>query len=270
MRDDGPSLTARGVAVARLRLERPSTPTGDPAADERLAAMLADGFERARDGHGPRSYAGFGSWVAARTRFFDDMVLRAIATGVPQVVLLGAGYDGRALRFRTPGVTYFEVDHPATQSDKRERLARIAAPTDNIVFVAADFNEPGLGAALEASGHDRNLRSLFICEGVLRYLPETSYRELLRVAAAQAAPASEFAVSISTSSGRTEHPDYAQRERFLAEAGEPVLTLPERDVALAWLAEAGWSVQNTDEVSGEAPGSKRGRLLVRATRSAQN
>src|SRR5690348_4570143 len=102
MREDGPSLTARGVAVARLRLERPSTPTGDPAADERLAAMLADGFVRERAGHGPASYGGFGSWVAARTRFFDDAVLRAIAVGVPQIVILGAGYDGRALRFRAP------------------------------------------------------------------------------------------------------------------------------------------------------------------------
>jgi methyltransferase (TIGR00027 family) len=208
--------------------------------------------------------------VAARTRFFDDMVLRAIAIGVPQIVILGAGYDGRALRFRAPGITYFEVDHPATQRDKRERLARIAASTDNIVFVAADFNEPGLADALETGGHDHNVRSLFICEGVLRYLPETSYRELLRVAGTQAAPGSEFAVSISTSSGRTEHAEYAQRERFLAEAGEPVLTLPERDVALQWLGEAGWTVQNTDEVSGEAPGSKRGRLLVRASLSAQD
>jgi methyltransferase (TIGR00027 family) len=270
MRDDGPSLTARGVAVARLRLERPSTPTGDPAADERLAAMLADGFERARDGHGPRSYAGFGSWVAARTRFFDDAVLRAVAIGIPQIVILGAGYDGRALRFRAPGVTYFEVDHPATQRDKRDRLARIGASTDNIRFVPADFNEPGLSAAIEAGGHDRNLRSLFICEGVLRYLPETSFRGLLQSGAERAAFESELAVSVSTSSGATEHAEYAQRERILAEAGEPVLTLPERAVALQWLAEAGWTVQNTDEVSGDAPGSKRGRLLVRASRASQS
>ena len=92
-------------------------------------------------------------WVTARTRFVDDAVVRALGDGVAQIVLLGAGYDSRALRFRTPGVTFFEVDHPATQADKRERLAAVDASTDGIEFVAADFNEPGLAEALAAHGH---------------------------------------------------------------------------------------------------------------------
>ena len=61
--------------------------------------------------------------LAARTRFFDEQVLAALDRGIRQVVIAGAGYDDRALRFRSPGVRYFELDHPATQADKRRLLA---------------------------------------------------------------------------------------------------------------------------------------------------
>lgn len=265
MRPDGPSLTALGVAMARSVLERPATPTGDPEAEVRLAAALGAGAVDA----GSRPRGEFFDYIAVRTRFFDDAVLRAIADGVRQIVILGAGYDARALRFRTPVVTFYEVDYPATQADKQERLAAIGASIDGIVFVAADFTEPGLPIALAAAGHDRLERSLFMCEGVLRYLPEHWFRELLRAAAEQSATDSELVVTISTRApdadaaarrARTEH------ERRLAAAGEPVLTVPDRAVALRWLAEAGWSRQHVDEGAALAPGSRSGRLLVRARR----
>jgi methyltransferase (TIGR00027 family) len=265
VRADGPSLTALGVAIARSLLERPSTPTGDPAAEERLTAALGAGSADA----GSRPRGEFFDYIAVRTPFFDDAVLQAIADGVRQVVILGAGYDARALRFRTPDVTFFEVDYPATQADKRERLATIGASTDGIVFVAADFTEPGLPIALAGSGHDRLERSLFVCEGVLRYLPEHWFRELLRAAADQSGAESELVASIST---RAPDADAAARraraehERRLAASGEPVLTVPDREVALQWLAEAGWSLQHVDEVAELALGSRPGRLLVRARR----
>jgi methyltransferase (TIGR00027 family) len=74
--------------------------------------------------------------MARRTAFFDRASLAALERGVRQVVVLGAGYDGRALRFATPGVTWFEVDHPATQSDKRARLAALGARTDGIAHAS--------------------------------------------------------------------------------------------------------------------------------------
>jgi len=231
----------------------------------RLVATLGAGVVDT----GRRPRGDFFDYVAVRTRFFDDAVLRAIADGVRQIVVLGAGYDARALRFRAPGVTFFEVDYPATQADKRERLTAVGASTDGIVFVAADFTEPGLPNVLASSGHDRLERSLFICEGVLRYLPERWFRELLRAAAEQSATDSELTASISTRApdtdqearrARTEH------ERRLAASGEPVLTVPDRDDALAWLVQAGWSSPHIDEVAELAPGTRSGRLLVRARR----
>jgi methyltransferase (TIGR00027 family) len=250
--------------MARSQLVRPSTPTGDPGGDERLAASLVTETLDRMDLRRERARReDFLAYLAIRTRFFDDLVLEHVTAGMPQVVILGAGYDGRALRFRTPGTRFFEVDHPATQRDKLRRLAAIGAGCDDITFVAADFTDDTLGPALDAAGHDAGTPSLLVCEGVLRYLPEHWWRELLRVAGAHAAPGSELAVSISirepdidTDAAAAE--DRRRHEERLAASGEPVLTVPDRETALAWVADTGW-----DEDAAPVPDTRRWLLLRR-------
>src|SRR5947208_6217064 len=193
MREYEPSMTARGVALVRSYLDRPAWPTGDADAEQRLAVALAQGYDRRR---GRRSAGNFLEWITARTKFFDDAVVRARETDVHQIVLLGAGYDGRSLRFRTPGARFFEVDHPTTQADKRRRLSEIDASIDGIAFVPADFTQSHLADGLTDAGFDRTQRSFFMCEGVLRYLPEDAFRSVLRVSAQCAAPGSELAASV--------------------------------------------------------------------------
>ena len=153
MRADEPSRTARGVAIARAQVERIPWPTGDVEADDRLARIVigdgADAFRREIDAarrvrRGPDIFR----WVDVRTRFFDRVVTGALTAGIGQVVSLGAGYDGRAVRYRTPGVRYFEVDHPATQNDKRARYDAADVSTEGITFVAADFATGDLDDAL--------------------------------------------------------------------------------------------------------------------------
>ncbi len=250
--------------MIRAALQRPSSPEGDPDAEDRLSANLLTGTtedERREDRSDLRAF------VAVRTRFFDAAVIDAIAAGVAQVVILGAGYDGRALRFATPGVRFFEVDHPSTQRDKRARLAAVHARTDGIRFIAADFTEPGLAELLAQGGLVASARCLFLCEGLMRYLPEAAFRGLLDVTAAASGPGSILAASIAT---RIEDEDEAEkqrrlaRERQLADEGEAVLTVPEASVALRWVAEAGWTVSSVDDIATQAPGTRRGRLLVRA------
>lgn len=257
-------MTARGVALARSLIERPSSPTGDAGAEARLVASLANGF--AADDR-PSRRDGFWTFLVARTHFFDDAVIGAIGRDVRQIVILAAGYDARALRFRTPGVRFFEVDHPATQRDKRERLERIGAALDGITFVAADFTEPGLDDALARAGHDAREQTQFLCEGLLRYLPEQSFRDLLRTTAAIAAPGSELAASILTRPPGDPGPDHDERARrdALATAGEAVLTVPPTADALRWLEDAGWSLLDAGDVTGA---TTDGRLLVRAQRPA--
>ena len=94
--------------------------------------------------------------VLERTRVVDAEVARAIGRGTTQVVLLGAGYDGRSLRFGGAPVRWFEVDRPATQTDKRRRLDALGIRTSGISYVALDVMTGDLGAALDAAGHDRD------------------------------------------------------------------------------------------------------------------
>jgi methyltransferase (TIGR00027 family) len=113
--------------------------------------------------------------MANRTRFFDDETVAAIGRGVAQIVIVGAGYDGRALRFGGGGLEWIEVDHPATQADKRRRLAVLGVPLDHVKFVAIDLIGGDLDGALARAGHDVDRSTLFICEGLFAALPlETS------------------------------------------------------------------------------------------------
>lgn len=250
----------------RSLLERPPWPTGDATADERLTHDLTGGPLAEEDARNVRASGRLFAWVEARTAFFDRVLTVALTDGVDQVVTLGAGYDGRAVRYRTPGVTFFEVDHPATQADKRARYASVGASTDGIAFVAADFTGSGLDAALARAGHDSTRPSLYLCEGVLRYLPEGSWRGLLTVAADRAAVGSRLATTISTREGDPTDIDRAQ-EATLAAAGEAVYTVPPRATALAWVAAAGWTVEAVDDPLHHWTGAAaHGGLLVQAVR----
>jgi methyltransferase (TIGR00027 family) len=111
------------------------------------------------------------AYIAVRTEFFDSGLLQACERGVGQVVIVGAGYDGRSLRFRQPGVTFYEIDHPATQADKRARLAEVAAHMEDVRFVAADFRQDSVVEALTTAGHDRRAATHFMAEGLTSYLP---------------------------------------------------------------------------------------------------
>ena len=266
MRTNEPSLTARGVAVARSRVTRLPWAPGDPEADERLTASLIDDLEDGALSGSTQRRGDFAGYIEARTTFFDTAVVGALERGVRQVVILGAGYDGRTLRYRTPGVRFFEVDHPATQSDKRRRLQRIDVSMEGITFVASDLTEAGLASALADAGFDTEQPSQFLCEGLLRYLPERWFRELFIVTAECAAPTSELAASISTRDGEISDDERA-REQALAQAGEAVLTVPTADAELEWLTAAGWTPLSVEDVAQRAIDVRRGRLLVRARRT---
>ena len=105
MREGEPSPTAQRVAAYRLGYERLPAPFGDPAADERLARDVAGSLTF--DQH-----EAMGRYLRWRTAFFDRVVVNALARNVLQVATIGAGYDGRSLRYAKPGVRWFEVDHP--------------------------------------------------------------------------------------------------------------------------------------------------------------
>jgi methyltransferase (TIGR00027 family) len=108
--------------------------------------------------------------VALRTKAVDDEVARAIRSGTDQVVLLGAGYDSRAIRFRGTA-RWYEVDRPGAQADKRTRLASVGVEHRDVAYVPMDAGAADLGDALAAAGHDPGRPSLFVCDGWFVHMP---------------------------------------------------------------------------------------------------
>ncbi len=120
--------------------------------------------------------AGLRQFVAARSRFAEDAATRAIAAGVRQIVVLGAGLDTFAYRVEpAEGLRVYEVDHPATQAEKRRRLAAaaIAAP-ERVVYAPCDFERARLDVSLAAAGFDARRPSFFLWLGVVPYLFESA------------------------------------------------------------------------------------------------
>jgi methyltransferase (TIGR00027 family) len=113
-------------------------------------------------------------FIAMRSRFAEDAAANAIEKGVPQILVLGAGLDTFAYRLEpTQDMRVFELDHPATQTEKRRRLAEaeIAEPA-HVLYVAHDFESGSMTAALEAAGLDPDRSAFVLWLGVTPYLTE--------------------------------------------------------------------------------------------------
>ncbi len=182
-----------------------------------------------------------GPYLASRTAFFDGCVMDAQKEGVPQIVLVGAGYDGRALRFRSPDVVFFELDHPATQTDKLVRLRELEIDVDDIRFGSLDFTTDDTGLVLATLGHKAELRTLFVCEGVTIYLAEPVLRHLFRTLRERAASGSVLAANFAIT---TVDPGFEARreewEQRLTRLGEEPRTRPARDEVDRILRDEGW------------------------------
>ena len=236
----GPGRETLRDGVASVTAQRPAA-YGDPGADERLARDVAGTARVERGGRMVR-------YLAARTTFFDRVVVLALDRGCPQVVIAAAGYDGRALRYAKPGVRWFELDHPATQADKRERLDHIGVGTRHASFVAADFAVDPIASALTGAGHEAGRSTLFLCEGVAVYLERHVLERLLRELRAVAAPASRLAISLSVSTGAAGLA--ARRGLFraaVAAMGEPARTTLTADEVGPMFAATGWREVPTAE-----------------------
>jgi methyltransferase (TIGR00027 family) len=113
-------------------------------------------------------------FIAMRSRFAEDSARLAIEKGVRQILVMGAGLDTFAYRLEpTHQLRIFELDHPATQGEKRRRLtdAQIAAPA-HISYVAHDFEGGSMVGALQAAGFDSAKPTFVLWLGVTPYLTE--------------------------------------------------------------------------------------------------
>lgn len=172
MQDGLPSQTARGAAAYRAVHQ---TLDGGSIFRDPFALRILDEETRARldDVAADESLRPMRLLIAARSRFSEEMLSVSVARGVRQVVVLGAGLDTFALRnpHTDVGVRVFEVDYPATQAWKRERLkdAGIESPA-SLIFAPVDFERQSLADGLASAGFQSNRPAFFQWLGVVPYL----------------------------------------------------------------------------------------------------
>lgn len=189
----------RAAADGRLAPGRFADPTASPLLrpDERAvvdrvrAGVTPDGWRPRIDHETVRASA---EVVAPRTVAVDDAVRDR---SHPQVVILGAGLDGRAWRMpELAGVAVFEVDHPASQQDKRERAGALSGPPPR--YVPVDFRRDRLSEALAGAGHRADVPTTWIWEGVVPYLTRTQVAATVAEIAAGSATGSRLVVNYQT------------------------------------------------------------------------
>ena len=184
-------------------------------------------------------------FIAARTRFAEDALAAAVERGVRQLVVLGAGLDTFA--YRNPfgeRIRIFEVDHPATQAWKRQRLAEAAIPLPgSLTFAPVDFEREKLADGLAAAGFDPAQRSFFTWLGVVPYLSEDAAFSTLRFIAGLAGGAHVvFDYSDPPESLAPEwRAAHDRRAAHVAAIGEAWVSYFERDALRAKLVALGFT-----------------------------
>lgn len=183
------SRTALGTAT--MRLIEQYEPAGtrlfdDPVVKDLVGApirflMRFDAMRRLTLRQSDAIAKGIYGVQMGRTRFIDDAFRAALAQGIDQVLILGAGFDTRACRLvGMDRVRVYELDLPAVQADKKRKIVRyFGRLPDHITFVPIDFEKQTLETVLANTLFDRSRPALFIWEGVTQYVSVEGVRQTL-------------------------------------------------------------------------------------------
>ncbi len=244
MQDNTPSLTAMGTSLMRaLHRRADPLPLLDDAWGDRLVPDEIKARMRARAPSGTpadialdvglRASAAYAN-VIVRQRYAEDRLADAVKRGVRQYVLIGAGFDSYALRRPQAArdVSVFEIDHPATQGLKQQRIADCAmALAENVHFIAADLSREELAGALARSAYKAGEPAFFAWLGVTMYLTRAANLATLR-AIADVAPSGSEVVFNYADQNFFDNPKrdgvaataLADMRRSVAAAGEPFVS----------------------------------------------
>jgi methyltransferase (TIGR00027 family) len=190
---------------------------------------------------------GVSSHFAARSRFAEDAAATALARGVRQIVMLGAGYDTFAYRCAPhDGLKFFEIDQPTTQDLKRERLVHAKIPIPSFLsFVPVDFEHQTLGERLAEFGFDASQPAFFIWLGVTYYLTAAAMFDTLGFVSRMSA-GSEIVFDYQYPIDERQKPMTRQVMQAFADRtaslGEPMLTFFEKETLHARLNAMGLTI----------------------------
>ncbi len=179
MRPGRASRTALRVAIRRAAHQLIDNPRilDDPIA----LRLIGPGYENDMERAMHTVARDFRLFMASRSRYAEDQLAHAVAQGVEQYVVLGAGLDTFAYRNPFPELKVFEVDFPATQQWKRALLAEGAVDLpENLTFVPLDFEHKTLSEGLSDAGFDAAAPAFFGWLGVVPYLTLDAFQATVR------------------------------------------------------------------------------------------
>ena len=237
------SNTAVGVATLRAAhqlIDQPPRILDDTVVVRLLGSEISPYIhENLGRFQSPRAQA-LRTHVLLRSRYAEERLQIAVERGVSQFLLLGAGFDTFA--YRQPSwsssVRIFEVDHPAGQQSKRDRLAAADVPLpDNLTFVSVDFERETLRDRLYAHSFDFAKRTFVSCLGVLVYLTSEAVDDLFRFLGSLA-PSSECVLTIGGGQ-RSADPTVPSLGDLAAAAGEPFRSILDAESLAALCARCG-------------------------------
>ncbi len=258
MRATQPSITAENNAA--VRAYESLRPSGHRICEDPFARyFLSDELSRASD-PAPLLEQMMTRWnqlvpgvcdaILVRTRFIDECLQEAIDRGLQQLVILGAGYDTRALRFDLSrgNTAVFELDHPATQEAKQQRLKkhRLQLP-DDMTFIPCQFEREDFTEKLLAGGYNPSRTTFFIWEGVTYYLATADVERTLSFIARQSPAGSAVVFDYfppSVVNGTSLLDEAKNLRQALQQMGEEILFGIEPDDIEDFLAERGLALQN--------------------------
>jgi len=192
--------------------------------------------------------AGIFEYVCARTKLMDAAFMEALDARFAQIVLLGAGFDTRALRFaaRNHGTKVIELDTPTTQEAKLEifRKKRLDIPPE-LAFASIDFDREDIFDVLTRASYLDGQKTLFLWEGVSMYLSAQAVDGTLAFIQMHAAPGSQVAFDyIYASVLRQENRFYGEKGIFetISKTGEGWTFGIEDGAIQTFLAERGFKI----------------------------
>lgn len=230
MRKNQTSITAMGIAA--LRAVESEKSEGERICFDPYARRFLPGwfYQMLRlfiiSGYAEWRGKGVVGFLTARERYIDDYLDECVKAGFDQLVILGAGYDSRAYRFKAQNdrLRVYEIDHPATQQKKLDCVRKIfGSLPGHVRYVPIDFNHQTLQDCLLAHGYDPHARSIFIWQGVTYYLTPAGVDITLAFIARHAGPGSSVIfdyIDRALLTGSTHHGEVKGMHRFRGMTGE--------------------------------------------------
>ena len=291
MRSGGASRTAVFVCQGRAAAQGRIAPEvfADPIAEQLLTPDELVPVEQLRSGYTPQSgverfalasVQACAEIVTPRTVLIDEAIAAALESAPgAQVILLGAGLDGRPWRLGSlDAVPVLSIDHPASQEDMRRRTVNLPTPVAELRWMPVDLATADLAAAVREVSTDRTQALVWVWEGVIPYLEPAAVRRTIQAMRDCSPPGSQVianyqAPSLVSALGRRLSGLAARAARLSSPlADEPWRSTWTPARLAAAFAGAGWSVSadhsllDQARLIGSSTGSSRslasGRVLV--------